>query len=64
MKLTAEQRELMRELGRRGGVAVQKSRTPEDKRLHALKMVEARHNKAAKLLDIAAAPSYDGPVEP
>lgn len=54
----------MRELGRRGGVAVQKSRTPEDKRLHALKMVEARHNKAAKLLDIAAAPSYDGPVEP
>lgn len=51
MKLTKQQRDLMKDLGKRGGLAAQRKRSTEEKRLHAVEMNRARWSKAAKDLN-------------
>jgi hypothetical protein len=50
MKMNKAQRELMADLGKRGGIARGKRMTPEEKRLHSQKMNQARRSLAAKAL--------------
>ena len=54
IKLTAEEEAIvslvMAKRGRKGGKAIQSKRTAEEKRLHALKMVEGKRKKRADSL--------------